>query len=132
MPTLQLRIRAFTVDPYLTFKLVPGGRWLLATAEGASVWYYDLDSEEPEQKVLIQPSEDIEGSDQDIAGLEINVEVSTSGLHFDLVLRTKGVCSNYLKLGFPQCPSFTFQEIQVLLPLCGCMYGGSRSRVVVL
>lgn len=76
-------------------KLVPGGRWLLAGSDGGIVWYCDLDSKEVEWRVLIEPSKDIEGSDQIISRLETYTDLDASELVFHLAIRTEGSCLKY-------------------------------------
>lgn len=88
-PTLRPQYRVLP-SKISHFKLVPGGRWLLASSQSGSVCYYDLDSGELKGKPLIQFYKDVGGPHQPIWGLETYANQDTSGLHFDLAIRATG------------------------------------------
>lgn len=80
------------MDRYQTIKLVPGGRWLVASSFDGAVRYYDLDSEEPWPKVLFQiPKGPNDGCGGHVSGFQIYTDFDASGRYFILGISTRGV-----------------------------------------
>lgn len=78
----------------IDIKLLPGGCWVLVLCQDGSVWYYDLDSDEPEQLPLIPPP--MTSKLKPYAGLlAVFVDYNVSRVEFKLALYRNGECADH-------------------------------------
>lgn len=82
---VQHRLRTLRKQELVAFRLVPGGRWLLVGHPHGLLCCYDLHSEDLLCAQLIRPSEDAKGFQQDLHGLDIDIDQDAAGLEFKIV-----------------------------------------------
>jgi hypothetical protein len=83
----------------IAFKIVPGGRWLLVLYLDGSVWYYDLNSEVPEQLPLDSPTKCLEGNVGLAGKLAVYVDQDASEGEFKFAVYRTGEGTSH-RLGF--------------------------------